>query len=112
MCKCLLNTNLTWKLLKQVSGSTVVDLPNSISELYIDVMGRDNTGNYYRIYSFNIIPRIENVERLYTQGYGYGGADNLCVLYMSANSSALFLSILMENSVNETSNALVTVYYK
>lgn len=105
-----LNKHLTWKLLNQVTGSTSISLPNGASELYVDVMIAVDS-NKYRIYSFHILSRIENVARQYTQGYGASG-NNWCVLSVNAASTTLQLSSLVESTVNKTSDALVTVYYK
>ena len=108
------NSNLTWKLLKSVTGNTSVTLPSDFSELLVEIEAPTDS-NY--CYTFHILKSmLKTTYKRYFGGFYYqngaNGSASYGVCKLSVSSTTLYLYELFAYYTNVTSSCTVNVYYK
>lgn len=109
------DTNLEWKLLDSVTGNTIVTLPEDFSELFILAKaGNTQTSNKYIAYSFNIIRDVLPVDDpiFLSNGYAHETSKGSTYCQLKITKKSVFLNEFYNTGYNNTSTAILDVYYK
>lgn len=101
--------NLTWKSVGSVQGNNVLNLPDSFSELKVDILGKGYSYSLDFIYE-----QLSSSVKSYIMGYGAvasntgAGLACFCILDVSKTS----MNIRAHKEDNALANSTLTVFYR